>query len=181
MIMFPQQQSSEPMLISVNDFNFTKLSRKRPRSQIQHTTSEAAPVQKRQRIIKSVRFATSVENIPSSATDATDNWYNDKDSARFQANVKRDVQYLAKLCQANAVASMDRTEYCSIGLERFCCSTENRKQSKILKQRRARAIMDTQYGQRQVGKSDPEAIREAALKFSEPATKRALALAARLC
>ena len=182
MIMFLQQQSSESMLISVNDFNNTKISRKRSRSQLQRTTTSEAPITKRRRTIKAVRFAAAVETMPSASnTSADDSWYSEKDSARFHANVKRDVHHLAKLCQSNAVATMDRTEYCSIGLERFCCSAETRQQNKIQKQRRTRAVMDTQYGQLQTGNSDPEAIREAAQPFSQQATKRALVLAARLC
>ena len=179
MIMYLQEQSSEPMLISVHDT--VKISRKRSRSQIQHTTSETAPVTKRRRTIRSIRFANTVDTMPSPSSSTSADWYSDQEAHAFKVNMKRDVQCLAALCKSNSVATLDRTEYCSIGLERFCCSTETRQQSKILKQRRVRAVLDVQYGQRQMGVSDPEAIRRAAQIFSQPATKRAVALAARLC
>jgi len=173
----------ETMLINVHDVN--KTNRKRPRSQLQRTPSEALcfPAAKKCRTTakKSVRFLSTVTVLTPDSVTTPDNWYSRQDNNRFKSNIKRDVHHLGMLCKANAVATVDQTEYCLVGLERYCCSAEFQKQCKQMKQKRVQVVLDLQYGQKQIGVRDDEAICCAAERYSALATKRALLLAARLC
>jgi len=187
--MYLIDQQSEPELIS------TCMNRKRPRSLISRTDSNSStlPEPKKRRVSpititqveeKAVRFSASVVILPETSSTTSNEWYNDQDAARFQSNIKRDVMYLAKLCQTKGAAKQqtDVSEYCSIGLERYCCTGATRQAMKTQKTRRVRAVLDTQYAQRQLhnGAVCAMALRHVAEPLSQAARDKATAQAARL-
>ena len=173
--------NTEPALIIVSDD--LKVSRKRSRSELQRTSSEQAPETKRRRVSirRTVGFSATVTVMPTTSTSNSNDWIQDSDAIRFRANVKRDVMVLAKYCKENRLKDMDQTEYCSVGVERYCCAPATRNQAKALKEQRVRAVMQQQAAQRAMGVSDPEAIRAVAQQMSKQARDRAVQLAARLC
>ncbi|CAB9530736.1 expressed unknown protein [Seminavis robusta] len=158
MIMYTTLANTEPTLVVSCDDQ--KISRKRSRS---------------------CGFTATVTVVPTVSTSNSDNWYNDAEAQSFKANVKRDVVYLAKLCKENRLRDMDHTEFCSVGVERYCCAPATRNQTKAMKEQRVRAVLQQQAAQRAMGIYDPEAIRAVATGYSEQSRDRALQLAARLC
>lgn len=180
MIMYMQQ--NEPTLIVANNYiQEQRLSRKRPRSSISQSTPFAAPDIKKRRVAKKqVSFHNFATILPTASTTTTNDWYNEADAARFRANIKRDVIHIATLCKANRVREMDQSEYCTVGIERYCCTPATRAQVKALKQQRTVAIKQEQILQKMLGTNDPEMVREIAEKYSEQARERALQIAARV-
>jgi hypothetical protein len=178
MIMYTQQNTEPTVLITGE-----KISRKRCRSQLQHSTSEQEIVSKKRRVsvVSSVGFNNTVEILPSTSTSNANDWYSNADAVSFRANVKRDVLHLAQLLQQNRLPEMDQAEYCSVGVERYCCAPATRNQAKAMKEQRVRAVLQQQAQQKSMGISDPEAIRMVAQRMSQQARDRAVQLAARLC
>lgn len=171
------QQNTEPTVFITDE----KISRKRSRSQLQHSSSERDIKKRRVSIVNSVGFNNTVEILPTTSTSNASDWYSNADALSFRANVKRDVLHLAQLLQQNRLPEMDQTEYCSVGIERYCCATATRSQAKVLKEQRVRAVLQQQAQQKNMGISDPEAIRRVAQQMSLEARDRAVQLAARLC
>ena len=180
MIMYVQPQ--EPtIMVAANCLQEQKLSRKRSRSSISRTTSSAAPETKKRRIAKKqVGFRNFVEILPTTSTSTVNDWCNEADAMSFKANIKRDVVYLAKLLKENRVREMDQTEYCTVGIERYCCTPATRAQAKAMKQDRIKAVLQEQIMQKTLGANEPEMIREVAAKYSQHARERALQIADRL-
>jgi hypothetical protein len=157
-----------------------KLSRKRP-----HSACCIAPEAKKRRVvIKSVGFAVSAQIIPAEQfpedEENINTWYNKKDYETFRCNVKRDVCYMANLFQADQLAQIDFNEYSHLGLEKYICSSQERKENKNLRKQRTQAVLNQQRLQRVVGMNDPETIRMMAEVFAQRAIEHAVARAAAL-
>jgi hypothetical protein len=154
------------------------LSRKRPLAAI----SESAPQAKKRRVSvkKSVCFNQCTQVVvveASSVVEGSSSWYEHGDYANFKQNMKRDVFYMARLCQqrsADIKVEADLEEYCYVGLEKYCCPKADREESRSLKQQRTRAVLEMQQCQKMHGQTDLEHIREVATMFSKRAVEKAL-------
>ena len=184
---------SEPLLISAEiNTDLVKLCRKRSRAQLSqaNSTSDDATVatvasKKRRVVKKSVAFSSTVQAIviPTAAVSSPETWYVASQYTAFKSNMKRDVIYIASLCQQNKCHEMDRTEYCPLGLEKYFCSTADQPRSKHSKQQRIHAVLQQQamqkamFGGRVV---DSETIRTIACALAKTVCDKAIVRAARL-
>mgnify|MGYP005852874823 CR=1 FL=1 len=169
---------TESMYINVHEDTCCVIGRKRPRSAISEVV---APEAKKRRVsisvvpapatTKKVAFAPSTVVI--AIDSSADTWYNVSDYDSFKKNMKRDVVYMAKLCQqrptAGRTVEADLEDYCYIGLEKYCCPRADREESRSMKQQRVQAVLEAQ----QQNQSD-ECIRECAQQFSQKAVAHAL-------
>ena len=104
-------------------------------------------------------------------------WNDNFDVLRFHANVKRDVQYLSTLMRERRMSDFQETEYCTVGIERHCCTKDTQYQRLALKNLHIHAVLELQEAQRKNGVVDPEAIRQVALQYSLESRDRAARLA----
>ena len=160
---------------------------------------------------KSVRFAVAATEIPVDAVSGPASWYTASDYAGFKGNMKRDVIYFAQrllYCQQQQQAQsnnsnsqcceeLDKTEYCPLGLEKYCSSTADQIRAKHFKQQRIHAVLQQQALQKQQQQQlvsiatmgidfvvplydSGEAIRKIASVMAQPVVDRAMIRAARL-
>ena len=152
------------------------VSRKRSRFQTQNNIESSI---KRGRVVKSVRFAPFATQYE--AATSIETWYTCKDLDSFKDNIKRDVLRLADLCNRKRLQDLDRSEYCPVGLEKYCCSAADQDHMKFLRTQCIKAVLDQQVIQREMGLSIPEHLRMVAQIFSTPNVEQAVARANKLC
>jgi len=149
---------TEESLYEISSADSKSQSRKRSRAEQSSATdcSSHRPQQRRRvSITKSVRFAT-VQVVPAPCTSSPETWYTPVEYSGFKSNVKRDVMYMAKLCQLKQQLpvehqpKMNKDEYCPLGLEKYCCSTTEQKRAKSVKVARVQAVLDQQAIQQQL-------------------------------
>jgi hypothetical protein len=152
---------------------------KRSRSHLQHFTAASEPELKKHRVgaVKTVTFSSIDVILPVRSTSDSNDWNSKADVLRFHTNVKRDIQYLGKLMKERRLADFQRTEYCSVGIERHCCTKETRYKRKDLNNRHFQSVLELQQAQRKMGVSDPDSIRQVAQQHSQESRARAAALA----
>ena len=167
---------------SIPQVNTDFTSRKRcrsPTSVVDYEEPCCSESNKRRRVVKAVRFAPTIM-VSACAVSSPDTWYNVNDYTAFKKNMKRDVYYLASLCRAKTCQQMDTNEYSPLGLEKYCCSSSEQKQSKATKQQRITAVLEQQKLQKQMGYHNDEAIRLMGHVLSQQAVQKAIARAERL-
>jgi hypothetical protein len=172
------------------DIMTTTFNRKRSPAQQLEETATAPGMNKRtcvapqQKPLKAVRFAEELNQVIVSASIPSETWYSAKECEGFRLNMKRDVYYLAGLCKMGKCQqqhlTMDHWEYSALGLEKYCCSSENQKACKAMKQQRVRCVLDQQLLQRIQGRNDIETIRLMAHVLSQQAVLTASRRAARV-
>ncbi|CAB9516373.1 expressed unknown protein [Seminavis robusta] len=158
------------------------ISRKRCRVRFDpsRTTATGAELTQQQKPKKVVRFTLEPAHVTVWNSSSSETWYSGHDYTNFKLNMKRDVLYLAHLCQTGNRQNMDHEEFSSLGLEQYCCSNATKQQTKMMANRRIQSVLDQQNLQRRLGCNEPETIQFFAQLMSQLAVEKALRRAARV-
>jgi hypothetical protein len=122
--------------------------------------------------VRSVSFSDSHETysqhpLPVEEVDETCRWYSLQDYAHFRMNVQKEVLHLANLCRQDSLGKVDFSEQTVVGIEKYCCSADERYTAKSNKAMLVRAVLDTQAAQRATGMKDQETIRNMSERLTQ--------------
>ncbi|CAB9499431.1 expressed unknown protein [Seminavis robusta] len=101
-------------------------------------------------------------------------WYSKADYVSFKAAIRRDVTHMAMLCHRDSLRKLDFNEHSVVGIEKYCCSSQEQIKARSIQKQLVQAVLDQQTLQKTLNLKDEETMRMISLVYTHQGIQQAL-------